>query len=375
MVKRVATQGAGDGQVIDLALGHPSGDLLPLELVRSAARARLAAADASLLQYGLEQGDPGLRALLADLSGSRAERLFVTAGASQALDLLCTLTTRHGDTVLTTDPTYHLALRTFADHGLEVVGVESDDDGPDPQAVEHAATNLRPRFLYLVTPFANPSGASTSRERLTELSNLAQRHGFWLVTDEVYRLLHFTGATPARAEGESWISLHSFSKILAPGLRLGWIEAPERFVRRIEESGLLLSGGGLNPFVGAIVEELLEGDGFAGHLDRLRRELAERAHALVAAIEEYLPGAQFHRPEGGYFVWLRLPGVDSTELLPAANAAGVNYQPGERFSSGSNCRDRLRLSFSHYPPEQLHSAVRRLAGAVQSTTPIVGRRD
>lgn len=398
--RRVSRQGGSDDAVIDLARGHPDDGLLPLGLVRDAARRRLEIDDASLLQYGAERGDDGFRHALAsfltELGASPqpattpashdgtgrsmperalADRLLVTAGASQALDLLCTRFTRPGDVVLVEEPTYHLARDVFADHGLRVVGIPGDAGGIDPDALadalEDGAGETRVAFVYLVPFFGNPTGATLDRSRRHALLDVTARHDVLLVTDEVYRFLPFDGAPPAslaeeaRTRGQGRIvSLGSFSKILAPGLRLGWIEADEDVLHAIEHSGLYQSGGGANPFVAALVGTLLEQGVLPPHVARVRGELADRERALTAALRREIPGAETIGAAGGYFVWLRVPGTDAASLLPTARAQGVAYTPGPRFSTMDALHDRYRVSFAHYPADRLEEAAHRLAGVV-----------
>lgn len=417
----MARQGGADDAVIDLARGHPDDSLLPLEHLRDAAARRLAGDDASPLQYGAERGDDAFRQSLASFltemgaasthaetsTPARAarsagpsetsapmeaparpntpehgsveavgpERLLVTAGASQALDLLCTLFSRPGDVVLVEEPTYHLARDVFADHGLDVVGIAGDGGGIDPDALRLALTEgfgeRRVAFVYLVPFFGNPTGATLDASRRRALLDVAASHDVMVVADEVYRFLAFDGAPPASLVGEARahargpvVSLGSFSKILAPGLRLGWVEADERVLERIEHSGLYQSGGGANPFVAALVGELLDERVLPAHVSRVRAELALRAGALAAALRRHLPGAEMADAAGGYFVWLRVPCSDALSLLPAARARGVGYTPGSRFSTKNANQDRFRLSFAHYPPDRLEEAARRLAGVV-----------
>lgn len=361
--------------VIDLAPGFPSDDLLPLGLMRSAAAAALAGTDVSFLQYGPEQGDGSLRQLLAQLlqqqtgAATSAREQFVTAGASQALDVLCTLFTRPGQAVLVAEPTYFLALEVFADHGLDVEPVPCDEDGPLPDALEAAIEAHDPAFFYLVPSFANPSGTCLTPQRQQELLTITQRAGTLVISDEVYRLLQFTGAPPpslAAADLSHVVALNSFSKILAPGLRLGWMTAHPDILRRIEESGFLRSGGGLNPFTGALVAQLLDSGQMSHHLQRLRRTYAERAAALSAALKRHAPRLVFDEPRGGYFLWAQLPGVDPAQLRQQADEASVGFAPGAAFSTGGRFQQYLRLSFSHYPPNQLQEGAARLGKAIDA---------
>lgn len=361
--------------VIDLAPGFPSDDLLPLDLLRGAATTGLAGGDVSFLQYGPEPGDLRFRQLLAQLlndesnAGTGAQQQFVTAGASQALDILCTLYGRPGRAVLVAEPTYFLALEVFQDHGLVVHPVPCDQDGPLPDALADAIRAHDPAFFYLVPSFANPSGTCLSPQRQQELLRITEGSGTLVVSDEVYRLLQFTGAPPpslAAPERGHVVALNSFSKILAPGLRLGWMTGHADLLKRVEESGFLRSGGGLNPFTSALVAQLLESGQMSGHLRHLRRAYAERAAALSAALQDHVPRLQFSQPRGGYFIWAQLPGANPARLRKLAAKEQVGFAPGAAFSTGGGFQEYLRLSFSHYLPPQLEEGAARLGRAVDA---------
>lgn len=360
--------------VIDLGPGHPSTDLLPLALMRSAARTALGGGDASFLQYGAEQGSLRFRQRLAAALEAETgistdpDGLFVTGGASQALDILCTLYTRPDQTVLVAEPTYFLALKLFADRGLHVVPVACDEHGPLPAALEAAIAAHRPALFYLVPMFANPTGVTLAPERRAAVVDLTAGTGTLVVADEVYRLLQFEGAPPASLaeEGhEHVVSLNSFSKTLGPGLRLGWFAGPKAVLSRVAASGFLRSGGGLNPFVAALVGELLADGRFSEHVRHLRRVYAERAGALGAALREHAPELRFDDPRGGYFIWARLPGAGAEQLRRLTREAGADYAPGAAFSVDGGFSDYLRLSFSHYAPEELAEGARRLGEGVR----------
>lgn len=373
---------------IDLARGHPSDDLLPLDALREAAAGRLRGGPA-LLQYGAERGTRLFRERLAELlrevggAASDPARLLVTSGASQALDLLCTLHARPGDVVLVEDPSYHLALRIFADHGLEVRGVEGDAQGVRLDALEAALARRdvagRAKLLYLVPRFGNPTGATLDAGRAEAVADIAARSGLTVLSDEVYRLLGFGGDAPpslATPQRPHVLALQSFSKVLAPGLRLGWIEGDAERLDAVEAAGLLQSGGGLAPLSEALVGELLASGEALRHLERLRRVYEARAAALAEALAAELPEARFGPADGGYFIWACLPGLDTDALLDVAESAGVRFAPGRRFRPDGRSDDHLRLSFSYEPPERLREAVRRLAAAVASARALQSdRRD
>jgi 2-aminoadipate transaminase len=373
------TQAVPRKGVIDLALGHPAPELLPLELMRRACRDALAGSDASMLQYGLEQGSLGLRAVLADFLSERYDcevrprELFLSNGVSQALDLICTLFTRPGDRVFVEEPTYFLALRIFADHGLEVTGLPTDEEGLIPEAVERELESGVPAFLYLVPTFQNPRGKTLSEGRRERLAVLARERGFLLLADEVYHLLSYGTQPPpplARlARRGGILSLGSFSKILAPGLRLGWVQGAPEPLARLARCGMLDSGGGLNPFVSAVVSVALRQGLVQKHLARVVEEYRSRSRALSEALRDSLPaGIEVPEPDGGFFLWLVLPPLrDAAQLLPQALSRGVSFVPGRVFSSARSFGNCLRLSFSYYGPDQLGEGARRLASALRES--------
>ena len=384
MTPAITTQHGHDSGVSDLARGDPGADLLPASLVRDAAERVTARLDPDLLQYGVEQGDAGVREALVELlegegAGSGPpERLFVTAGASLALHLVCGLFTEPGDRVLVADPTYHLALAQFRDHRLRVEAVASDTDGIDPDALDAALRSSRASLLYLVPAFGNPTGSTLPPARQEEVAEVAARHDLLVVADEVYRLTGFdhvprslAGIADARV-----LSLNSVSKVLSPGLRLGWIDGPEEDLARIARSGVLRSGGGMNPFTAALVAEAVGSGALRDHIARLRVLLRERHDALASALRSELPEAQFRSVAGGYFLWVRVPGfaVGAPEARESLREKGVKVAPASSFSptsadgtvSGSEQTSQsMRLCFAHATPDGLREGVRRLAAAVR----------
>ena len=357
--------------VIDLGMGNPDIDMLPLELLRQSAEVHFATGDRRSLQYGVEQGDGYFRRALADFltraHGTHVDPdlLFVTTGASSALDLLCTLYTRPGDMIFVEEPSYFLALRIFQDHGLRVVPIPMDDDGMDLDALGEKLAEFRPKFIYIIPTFQNPSGLTLSQARREKLVKWAQRYNFLVVADEVYHFLPYTKTPPkafaAFAEDvEQVISVNSFSKILAPGLRLGWIQAHRAIIERLAGSGLLDSGGGMNPFTSALVHGVIESGGLEKNIASLRVEYARRLNALDAALSQHLPAAEYSLPQGGFFFWVHLPGVDAAVLRRKAREFKVDLRQGALFSSRKGKQDYMRLSFCFYGPEALEEGVKRL---------------
>ncbi|WP_171226682.1 PLP-dependent aminotransferase family protein [Gemmatimonas groenlandica] len=357
--------------IIDFGKGQPSLSLLPLAAWRAATDHCLAQGDAGLLQYGADEGDAGFRESLAQFLSRRyampvtAAELVVSAGASQALDLVCTRFTRPGDTIFVEAPTYFLALDIFRDHGLQVVGIPIDEDGIRVDALQDALVHHRAAFLYTVPSFQNPSGTTMSAARREQLMAVSRSHDLLIIADEVYQLLDFGSAPPpplaAYVHTARVLSIGSFSKICAPGLRLGWLHGAPALLNTITQSGLVQSGGGLNPFVSGAMRSLIDLGLADTVLDGLRRVYAERSAVLCRAMRELLPAVTFVEPTGGYFVWAQLPAAQSAaELLPFARTGGVAFHPGTRFSSGGFGR-HVRLSFAYYDAPELVEGVLRLA--------------
>jgi 2-aminoadipate transaminase len=362
--------------MIDLGVGQPDPTLLPLALIRQAADHRLRQGDPSLLQYGTESGNGYFRRELARFLSSGygvavdPDRLFITAGATSGLDLVCNRFTKPGNTVFVEEPTYFLALRLFADRGLNVIGLPTDQNGLVVEALEEKLAETRPAFLYTVPTFHNPSGVTLTASRREHLVRLSEQYGFYVVADEVYHLLAYTTAPPppmvSYDDNGTVISLGSFSKILAPGLRLGWIQTAPDIIHRLTRSGLLLSGGGMNPFTSAVVQSAIELGLQQKHLSRLIHIYRQRSVDLEAALHEHLSGsATFKNPGGGFFYWLRLPNdIDATALRKEAKKRGANFQPGINFSAAAGLRNYMRLCFVYYDSDRLREGVRRLATVI-----------
>ena len=360
---------------IDLGVGQPAASLLPAHLIRQAVDHRLAHEATAYLQYGAEQGDGYFRESLAQFLsdgygfGVQPDRLFVSSGASQALDLICTLFVPPGAVVCVEEPSYFLALNILADHRLRVVSLPTDEQGLIVDGLEERLAQLRPAMLYLIPAFQNPSGATLPRDRRERLVELSRQYDFLIVADDVYHFLNYTVTPPpsfgAYLDDGQVLALGSFSKILAPGLRLGWVQAEPRRVQRMVLSGLLDSGGGLNPFTSGLVRSVLELDLQWPYLAELCAAYQQRIEAMSDALRRYLPEASYRVPQGGYFFWLRLPGgLDAEALLPRANELKVSYRPGIRFSSQGGLRDYARLSFAFYDAATLVEGVRRLGQAI-----------
>ena len=364
--------------LIDLGSGNPSLELLPMEMLARAAESYFSAGDRRTLQYGAEQGNGFFLGALANFLSPNygftvnPDALFATTGASTALSLICTMFTQPGDAIVVEEPTYFLALSIFADHRLEIHRIPMDRDGLDVDALEDIIATVQPKFVYTIPSFHNPASITMSQERREKLVSLAQEHDFLVIADEVYQFLAFTREPPQPFGGytgqiEQVVSINSFSKILAPGLRLGWIQAHHRIIKRLVKCGLMDSGGGLNPFTSAVVYYLIESGDLTDNIRQLRDVYQLRLEAMAESLERYLPEANYWLPQGGYFFWVRLPGRDTGKIREQAWKRKVDFRPGRLFSSEEGLKDYLRLSFSYYNPDQIEHGISLLAESVQST--------
>ena len=357
--------------VIDLGRGDPPLSLLPLDLIRDSAQIRLSGNDHSFLQYGTEQGDGYLLLALSNFLTKnygfnvQPENLFITNGISNALDLICTLCTQAGDTVLVEEPSYFLALRIFADHHLNVVSIDTDENGLIPASLEEKLSESRPKFLYLIPSFHNPTGYSLSQERRERVVQLAKEHDLLIVADEVYHFLNY-GSQPFTpiafyTDSKNIISLGSFSKILAPGLRLGWLQAQPDIIKRFAACGLLDSGGGMNPFTSAMVRGVIESGGLENNIGTLRHIYKNQVAAMDEALRLHLPDAVYKVPQGGYFFWVCLNDhVNASELRKKGSTFKVDFRPGTLFSSRNGLENYMRLCFIHYQEDEIKEGVLRL---------------
>jgi 2-aminoadipate transaminase len=364
--------------LIDLGWGHPAPDALPVALWRDCHAEALRRFSWQALTYGYAAGPAPLVEWLCDRLGGVDARapapaeVFVTAGASQAIELVSTLLTRPGDTVVVGSPTYHLALRILADRDVELVDAPGDDDGTDPVATREllhrlATQGRRVPLLYLVPTFANPTGGSLPGARRRALVEAARETGVTIVEDDTYRELVYEGTAPhslwSMAPDGGVVRVGSFAKTVAPGLRLGWLTAPPDLVRKLLARGFVDSGGGLNHTTALAMAVMGTSGRYAAHVEEIRAVYRTQRDALVAALKavpvEVVP------PRGGWFLWLRLPdGIAATDLLTAAEAHGTSFLPGRRFYARPPADDHVRLSFSMYGPEVLAEAARRFGRAV-----------
>jgi 2-aminoadipate transaminase len=370
--------------VVSFAGGLPAPDLFDRAGLQAAFTAVLAeGSGARVLQYSTTEGDPLLRRLIAQRLTERgletgADDLLITSGSQQALTLVAAVLLQPGDRVLVEEPSYLAALQCFALAGAEAIPVPCDDDGLDPEALEALIAQHRPTLLYTVPTFHNPTGRTLPAQRRLALAEVAERTGLWIVEDDPYGELRYSGdALPAvaslpPAHGRT-LAVSTLSKIAAPGLRIGWVRAPEMLLRSLTIAKQAADLHSSTVDQAAAARWLATAD-LAGHIERLRAEYGARRDALLSGLAAALPpGSTHNRPDGGMFVWARLPdGWDAGALLPRALDRNVAYVPGAPFFSGPPDVATLRLSFTAHRPEEIALGLDRLADALAaSDAPVV----
>ncbi len=375
---KVVFDGAPPAGVINLGIGQPSIDLLPVSLLREASEDFLKTAQPLELNYGEKQGDIRFRESLAGFLSLKygmevsAESLMLTCGNSQALDFVCERFTQPGDTVFVEEPTYFLAFQIFRDHGLNIVPIAMDQDGLVIEVLEQALQRSKPALLYTIPSFSNPGGQTLSATRRKRLVDLSRKYNFVIAADEVYQMLPYFGEVPpalgSMIDQGNVVSMGTFSKIMAPGLRLGWIQAPEHLLEIALDSGWVNSGGSVNHFTSHIVRHAIDMGLQVPFIEQLRNSYRNRVLAMEQSLQQHLSNyACWSRPDGGYFFWLEMvEGIDVQTLRNRAFDYGVGFQPGHVFGSTGDYKNHIRLSFAHYNEAEIHSAVGRLASILRA---------
>ncbi len=352
-------------EVISFAGGLPAPELFDLDGLRAAYAEALQ--DRSVLQYAPTEGNPALRSLICDRLTGRGlptSDVLVTTGSQQALALVATALLEPGAVVAVEEPTYLAALQCFQMAGARIVPVASDADGLDPASLREVVARERPALLYLVPTFANPTGRTLSSSRRAEIAELAAAHDFWIVEDDPYGELRYRGSAVASLASISdrTIYLGSFSKIGAPGMRLGWLRAPSDLLRSLV---IVKQAADLHTSTvdQAAAASYLAHNDLDAHVRRLCEEYGRRRSTMIDALPGTVPdGTTWTDPDGGMFVWLRLPdSLDSASLLKEALKHDVAYVPGAPFFATTPDHATLRMCFTANAPAEITEGMARLA--------------
>jgi 2-aminoadipate transaminase len=362
--------------VLSLAGGFPNPATFPAELLDEIVAKVVRDEPGVALQYAPCEGIPSLREYLIDrqeqTQGARpaGDELIVTSGGMECIALACQSLVDPGDTVAVEGPTYLGALMAFDRYEAEVEAIAMDEDGLVVEDLaERLDGGLRPKLLYVIPEFQNPTGRTLPLARREALVELCRRHAVLILEDVAYREISFEDAAPPSLWSlapDVVVQAGTFSKLFAPGVRLGWAAGPAEVIAQLAAAKQTT-----DQCAGALGQKLVEAYGRAGHFEQrlpLARELyGSHWHAMGAALREYMPaGCSWSEPAGGFFSWLKVPGVDTIALRPGALEGGVSYVPGAPFYAGEGGRDELRLAFSYLTQAELAIAVERLAAVIEN---------
>ncbi|HEY3138692.1 MAG TPA: PLP-dependent aminotransferase family protein [Blastocatellia bacterium] len=362
-------------EVISFAGGLPAPELFPVADLARAYQDVFANEGSAALQYSTTEGWRPLREWLAARMRLRgietaADRVLITTGSQQGIDLVGKVFLERGDAVVVENPTYLAALQSFTGHEASFVAIDSDDSGMRMDQLEDALKHCRPKLIYIVAEFSNPKGTTLSPPRRLKLIELSSRYRVPILEDNPYGELRYAGERPeplaALDENGSVIHISTFSKTLSPGMRLGWLTASEEVFQAvvIAKQAADLHTSTIEQRAAA---RLLQRFDYDGHVRRLCDVYGERRRAMLSAIERYFPSeAKWTRPEGGLFLWIELPEhVSAEDLFEDAIAERVAFVPGASFFACQSKTNFMRLNFSNQKPEMIEEGIKRLADVLK----------
>ena len=366
-------------EIISFAGGLPAPEVFPLERFREASNTVLENFGPQSLQYSTTEGHRPLREMIARhisrfSSEVSADNVLITSGSQQALDFVGRLFVNRGDYIVVESPTYLGALQAWNAYGAQYIPVRADEHGMIVDELE-AALRVGPKFIYVLPNFQNPSGSTLSLERRQQLIRIADKYGVPIIEDDPYGQLRYEGehipsivALDSEYRGPNGghysgnvIYLSTFSKLLAPGLRLGWVIAPSEVIQRLvmSKQAADLHTSSFNQY---IAFEAAKGGFLDEHVKVIRATYKERRDVMIEMMEEMFPaGVTWRKPKGGMFLWSILPeGMDSAEVLKRAIEKKVAFVPGEAFHPLGGGRNTMRLNFSYSSPETIREGIARL---------------
>ncbi len=357
-------------EVISFAGGLPAPELFPLKELEAAARKVFSKHGHLALQYSITEGFLPLREKIVKTLAAATERpgtgnVLITQGSQQGLDLLSKLYIDRGTVIFTENPSYLGALQSFCIFEADVVPIASDQGGMRMDALLEGLKRRRPSLIYLMPSFQNPTGASLSMERRRKLIEIVKEHDLLVIEDDPYGELVFEGERPPSlfelGGMSNFIHLSSFSKTIAPGLRVAYLAADEEIIKKLTliKQGTDLQTNTLGQF---LVDEYLESSDFREHIRTLRRTYRERRDLMLSAIEVHFPRSlKWNRPAGGMFLWVELPeGWDTREILRRCLEHNVAFVPGQEFFPDGSGKNTMRLNFSNASPENIEEGIKRM---------------
>ena len=370
--------------IISFAGGLPAPEVFPVAEVEQASIRVMRQFGATALQYSTTEGYLPLREMIARHSSRYGievtpENILITSGSQQALDLLGKIFINPGDRILVESPTYLGALQAWNAYGAEYVSVPLDDDGMNTEALE-AALRTGPKFIYVLPNFQNPTGVTLSLKRRYQLVKLADQYGVPIVEDDPYGQLRFEGdhlPSVVSLDGQyqpdcdtcyrgNVIYLSTFSKTLAPGLRLAWVVAPPDVIRKLVQAkqGTDLHTSTFNQI---LAHEVARGGFLDRHVELIRKVYSERRNLMLEVMEAtFPPGVHWTQPQGGLFLWGTLPEwLDAADVLQQALEKKVAFVPGMPFHANGGGHNTLRINYSNASPEQIQTGITRLGELLQ----------
>ncbi len=371
--------------VISFGGGLPAPDVFPIQKFIEASDTVLKEMGDRALQYGTTEGYQPLRELIAQNAIEygipiSSDNVLITSGSQQALDLLGKIFINRGDRVLTESPTYLGAIQAWNAYGAKYVTIASDDNGMQTQHLEELI-DTHVKFMYVLPNFQNPTGVTLSRERRKQLVEVANRYGVPIIEDDPYGQLRYEGehlppvvvmddelrSNEVPVYRGNVIYTSTFSKILAPGLRLAWVIAPEEVIEKLVQ---VKQGADLHTstFTQYIAYEVIrEPSWMKNHIQMIREVYRERRDVMLKALEEFMPdGTRWAHPKGGLFLWVSLPkGYDTNKIFPKAIEQKVAYVPGTAFHPNGGGENTMRLNFSYSKPEIIYEGIQRLANVIK----------
>ena len=378
VIRELLKKYVGKKGLISLAAGNPSPETFPTEIIKELVSEVLEKYGKDALQYGPTPGYIGLREQIKRFIGDRYKisssnvDILITSGAQQGLDLIGRVFINPGDAVVIEAPTYVAAIDAFAQYDPEFIQVPLDSEGMKVDVLEDKLKKLKAegknvKFVYTIPTFQNPAGVTMSEERRKYLLELASKYDFLIVEDDPYHELNYSEREPPLpikhwdSEGRV-IYLGSFSKILSPGFRVGWVAAEPQIIRKLEivKQRRDLHTNGLCQYVAA---EYIRKGYLAQHIPKIRAYYKPKLEAMLNALEEYMPeGFEWTKPSGGMFVWVTGPSnINTTSMLDRAVENGVVYVPSEAFYPDRSVKNAMRLDFTFVSKEEIIEGVKRLA--------------
>ncbi len=363
--------------MISFAGGNPARSALPDETCAQIAKEVLNRDGKAILQYGATEGYPplleSLHPYVEQMLGCPVDGVLPTTGSTQGMDLLCKALIDPGDVILVEDPTFLGNMQCMRLYQANLVPVESDEGGLILDKLEAAMREHHPKMLYVIPTFQNPTGRTLAADRRKPIAELAAKYGVVVAEDDPYRDLRYAG-TPLPSiksyDKEGWVVfLGSFSKIISPGLRVGYMAGDPRILRKCT-IGKQSADVHTSNLTQAIVDAFLRQDLLPEHIRSICASYKAQLDAMLAELADFPAGTTYTHPEGGLFIWAELPaGLNALELLPACVERGVAYVPGTHFFSGGGHENTLRLNFSNSTVEQIHQgmrAIREVIAAAQA---------